>query len=163
MNRGLGQLCISKSATRFRNTFNLERPRPGPTDHLSPCLAVCPFLLSHVRDVRKQISSLPPSSILHCNSIRAPPSIRLQHYITAVRPLLRAVPRAGDPQRPAAADMSRMRGMPLLRRRLQAGGAARSQARVPLPQAKGEWSGQPLHHCLLLNPQGYQGQAGLSS
>ena len=105
------------------------------------------------------ISIRPPSSL--------PLSIRLQHYITAVRPLLRAVPRAGDPQRPAAADVSRMRGMPLLRRRLQAGGAARSQARVPLPQAKGEsveWAaGRPLHHCLLLNPQGYQGRAGFFS
>ena len=75
-------------------------------------------------------------------------------FFTAVRPLLLAVPRPGDAQRPAAADVSRMRGMPLLRRRLQAGGAARSQARVPLPQAKGESVGRSVEcsHFVTVSP-----------
>ena len=60
-------------------------------------------------------------------------------FHAAVRPLLLSVPRAGDQGRPAAADVRRMRGVPLLRRRVPAGGAARPQARVPLPQAEGEW------------------------
>ena len=59
-------------------------------------------------------------------------------FHAAVRPLLLSVPRAGDQGRPAAADVRRMRGVPLLRRRVPAGGAARPQARVPLPQAEGE-------------------------
>ena len=58
-----------------------------------------------------------------------------------MRPLLLCVPRAGDQGRPAAADVRRMRGVPLLRRRVPAGGAARPQARVPLPQAEGERAG----------------------
>ena len=59
--------------------------------------------------------------------------------VAALRPLLRGLPRPGQ-RRPAPADVPGVRGLPLLRRRLQAPRPPRPQARVPLPPAEGEQS-----------------------